>query len=51
MLYRPELSDRITEAVKNIDLSRYKDSMAPLIKKDADELLKIMEYLDTLVHG
>ena len=43
VLYRPELSDRITEAVKNIDLSRYKDSMTPLIKKDADELLKMME--------
>lgn len=28
---------------KNIDLSRYKDSMSPLIKKDADELLKEIE--------
>lgn len=43
VLYRPELADRICKAVKNIDLSCYKDSMAPLIKKDADELLKMLE--------
>lgn len=38
VLYRPELSEKIYKAVKGIDLTRYKDSMAPLIKKDADEL-------------
>ena len=40
VLYRPELCERICEAVKAINLSRYKDSMAPLIKKDAEELLE-----------
>ena len=43
VIYRPELSERVYEAVKNIDLSRYKDSMSPLIKKDAEELLKMIE--------
>lgn len=43
VLYRPELCEKISSAVKNIDLSRYKDSMSPLIKKDAEELLRMME--------
>lgn len=43
VLFKPELSEKICEAVQKIDLSRYKDSMAPLIKKDADELLKLLE--------
>lgn len=43
ILFRPELSEKICKAVKRIDLTRYKDSVAPLIKKDADELLKMLE--------
>lgn len=43
VLYRPELIERIRSAVIDIDLSCYKDSMSPLIKKDADELLKMLE--------
>ena len=39
-LFRPEMSDVIKDAISNIDLSIYKDSMAPLIKKDIDELMK-----------
>lgn len=42
VLYRPELTNRIFKAVNAIDLSKYKDSMTPLIKKDIDELLKII---------
>lgn len=42
-LFRPELSDRICAAVNSIKLSNYKDSMSPLIKKDAEELLKMLE--------
>lgn len=42
-LYRPELCEPILAEVKSIDLSAYKDSMAPLIKKDMDELMKILE--------
>ena len=34
--------DAIVEAVQKIDFSKYKDSMSSLIKKDADELLKII---------
>ena len=43
-LYRPELCERISAVVAAIDFSRYKDSMSPLIKKDAEELLKMMDY-------
>ena len=42
-LYRPEMTDKITLAVKKINLGRYKDSMSPLIEKDMKELLKILE--------
>lgn len=42
-LFRTELSERICKAVKAIDPNIYKDSMAPLIKKDIDELLKMLE--------
>ena len=42
VLYLPELADDIVAAVNGIDLSQYKDSMSPLIKKDAEELLKII---------
>lgn len=42
-LFRPELSDRICGAVNAIKLSNYKDSMSPLIRKDAEELLKMLE--------
>ncbi len=42
ILYRNELCERIEGAIKGIDLSKYKDSMAPLIEKDINELLKKM---------
>lgn len=41
-LYRPELCDIINAEVQSINLSGYKESMAPLIQKDIDELLKIL---------
>lgn len=41
-LYRAELCGEIETAVRGIDLSRYKDSMAPLIKKDIDELSELL---------
>lgn len=43
VLYRPELCEVIKAEVEKIDLSKYKDSMSPLIKKDMDELLKMLE--------
>ena len=43
VLYRPELWDDIRIAVETIDLSKYKYSMSPLIKKDMDELLKMLK--------
>ncbi len=43
ILYRPEMIELIRDAVNKIDLSVYKDSMSPLIKKDMDELLGQIE--------
>lgn len=43
VLYRPELTDKIIDAVSKIDLKKYKDSMSPLIEKDMKELLRILE--------
>lgn len=42
VLYRPGMSDAVKEALLNIDISQYKDSMSSLIKKDIDELIKIV---------
>lgn len=41
LLYRPELSKDIKKAVNKIDLSIYKDSMFPFIKKDIEELISM----------
>lgn len=38
-LFRPELCAVIEAEVESIDLSRYKDSMSPLIRKDMNALL------------
>ena len=43
ILYRPEMIELIREADNNIDLSIYKDSMSPLIKKDMDVLLRSID--------
>ena len=42
ILYRPELHEVIKSEVEKIDVSKYKDSMSPLIKKDIDELLDMI---------
>lgn len=42
VLYRPEMSDRIRQAVDQIELGKYKDSMSPLIEKDMKELMKVL---------
>lgn len=42
VVYCPKLCPTILKSLKNIDLSRYKDSMAPLIKKDIDSLIKLI---------
>lgn len=38
--YRPHLAGRIGQEAAAIDLTRYRDSMAPLIQRDVAELLK-----------
>lgn len=40
LLHKIDLSNKIENKLKNIDLSKYKDSMRPLIKKDIDYLLE-----------
>lgn len=42
-LYHLELCNAIEEELKSIDLAKYKDSMFPLIQKDINDLLKVME--------
>lgn len=40
LLYKPELSNIVIKKIVNIDCSKYKNSMSPLIKKDIDYILK-----------
>lgn len=42
-LYKPALNETIEKAMNQMDLSMYKESMAPLIKKDMEELRKRIE--------
>lgn len=42
--HKKHLSGQIVQAVRKINLSQYKDSMAPLIGKDIDVLLRTMEF-------
>ena len=39
VLYRPEMSECIRKSLAEIDPNQYKDSMAPLIRKDMDALI------------
>ena len=39
LLYKTDLSNKIENKLKNMDLSKYKDSMKPLIQKDIDYIL------------
>ena len=39
LLYKPDLSNKIESKLKNMDLSKYRDSMKPLIQKDIDCIL------------
>lgn len=40
---RPELTGQIRAKVSSLDLSGYKDSMRPLIRRDAERLLRWMK--------
>ena len=42
VLFRPELSDKIENALTEIDVSKYKDSMLPLILKDIEALRNLL---------
>lgn len=40
LLYKIDLSEKVEDKLKKLDLSKYKDTMKPLIKKDIDFILK-----------
>ncbi|MDH6364595.1 hypothetical protein M2139_001582 [Enterococcus sp. PF1-24] len=40
--YKPELHPEIKDALSTIDFSQFKDTMAPLIKKDVQLLLQLI---------
>ena len=42
VIYCPKLNPSILKSLKSIDLSMYKDSMTPLIKKDIESLIKLI---------
>ncbi len=42
VLYKPHLAYKIEAKLNMIELSRYKDSMSPLIERDMEELRKSM---------
>lgn len=42
VVYKPELNTKILRTIKKIDLSNYKESMSNLIKKDINEVIKII---------
>lgn len=42
VLFRPELMNRINSSLDTMDLSKYKDSMSPLLKKDIAILKRAM---------
>ncbi|MDE6931570.1 MAG: hypothetical protein K2P37_02665 [Oscillospiraceae bacterium] len=43
ILYKPQLGRRITDKLDKLDLSKYKDSMRPLIERDMEELRTLIE--------
>ena len=42
VLYQPHLIEKIEEKLKAMDVSKYKDSMRPLVEKDVEALRKII---------
>ena len=40
LIYKPELSEKVETKLKQLDLSKYKESMQALIKRDIDLILK-----------
>lgn len=40
LMYKPELEEKIENKIRTIDLSKYKDSMQSLIKKDIDYIIE-----------
>ena len=43
VFFKPELSELIKKEITNINISKYKESMSPLIQKDVNDLLKMID--------
>lgn len=43
MQYKPHLKDAIRDKLATLDLSKYKDSMRPLIMGDIDDVMRLIE--------
>lgn len=39
LMYKPQLTQKISQKIKNLNLSKYKDTMRPLIEKDCQQVL------------
>lgn len=40
LLYKTDLKEKVENKLRNMDLSKYKDSMKPLIQKDIDYIIE-----------
>ncbi len=43
LFYKPQLAQKISHKVKNLNLSKYKDTMRPLIEKDCQQITLLTE--------
>lgn len=50
LLYHKVLCSKVENKLNNMDLSKYKDSMRPLIEKDIASVLKIIEYIRGVIN-
>lgn len=42
IMYKPKLEEKIEKKLKGLDLSKYKETMKPLIEKDIEKIMKIL---------
>lgn len=46
-VFRPELGEEVKKEIERIDLTQYRDSMSPLIRKDMDGVLELIDEINT----
>ena len=47
IVFRPELAEEIRRGLESIDLSRYKDTVRPLIRKDMAAVRELLDETET----